>query len=115
MLKRAYEAYLRNKEEIEFHLDEIMTAKEFSDFKSMKFQDLKLFENIKYLNYLGRVCEAGESGKHVLMRDEDGFKIYSELIETDQDTTVEDFLQKAFSMKKIKKMIVMEIIMKESL
>lgn len=99
MLKRAYEAYLRNKEEIEFHLDEIMTAKEFSDFKSMKFQDLKLFENIKYLNYLGRVCEAGESGKHVLMRDEDGFKIYSELIETDQDTTVEDFLQKAFSIK----------------
>ena len=68
VLKRAYEAYLRNKEEIEFHLDEIMTAKEFSDFKSMKFQDLKLFENIKYLNYLGRVCEAGESGKHVLMR-----------------------------------------------
>ena len=76
-----------------------MTAKEFSDFKSMKVQDLKLFENIKYLNYLARVCDAGERGPNVLERGEDGFKIHSELIETNQDTTVEEFLQKAFSIK----------------
>ncbi len=76
-----------------------MTAKEFSDFKSMKVQDLKLFENIKYLNYLARVCDAGERETNVLERGEDGFKIHSELIETNQDTTVEEFLQKAFSIK----------------
>lgn len=76
-----------------------MTAKEFSDFKSMKVQDLKLFENIKYLNYLARVCETGESGIYVLNRDENGFSIHLEPIEINQDTTVEEFLQKAFSIK----------------
>ena len=76
-----------------------MTAKEFSDFKSMKVQDLKLFENIKYLNYLARVCETGESGIDVLNRDENGFSIHLEPIEINQDTTVEEFLQKAFSIK----------------
>ena len=79
MLKRAYEAYLRNKEEIEFHLDEIMTAKEFhvdrvvvllvenvyrplagdiTSWERIKKTDVKYKTKDNFLNY----CHEGMTG-----------------------------------------------------
>ena len=69
----------------------------------MKVQDLKLFENRKLLDFLGRVCTVGELGS-CLSLGENGFYVCDELIDIDKNTTIDEFLQKAFVIKQNEKL-----------
>lgn len=66
----------------------------------MKVQDLRLFENRKFLDLLGRVCNVGEEEYGNILRVAyNGFLVHAEFIETDQNPTIDEFLQRAFVIK----------------